>query len=124
MSKTYNPFPGLRSFRTDEKYLFFGREEHTAELLRRLRETRFLAVVGTSGSGKSSLVKAGVLPELHKGTMTKAGSNWEVAVMRPGADPIANLASALTHPTILGQAKGLEDTSQVLTEVKNTNPIK
>ena len=95
MSKTFNPFPGLRSFRTDEKYLFFGREEHTAELLRRLRQTRFLAVVGTSGSGKSSLVKAGVLPELHKGTMTRAGSSWEVVVMRPGGSPMTNLALAL-----------------------------
>ncbi|MHC4821560.1 MAG: nSTAND1 domain-containing NTPase, partial [Planctomycetota bacterium] len=95
MSKTFNPFPGLRSFRIDEKYLFFGRENHTAELLRRLRETRFLGVVGTSGSGKSSLVKAGVLPELHKGTMTRAGSSWEVAVMRPGGSPMTNLALAL-----------------------------
>ena len=99
MSKTYNPFPGLRSFCIDEKYLFFGREEHTAELLRRLRETRFLAVVGTSGSGKSSLVKAGVLPELHKGTMTKAGSSWEVAVMRPGGSP-------MTKPNPSNQPRG------------------
>ena len=91
----FNPFPGLRPFRTEEKYLFFGREDQTAELLTRLRRTRFLAVVGTSGSGKSSLVRAGLLPELHGGTMTKAGSSWEVAVMRPGGDPITNLAQAL-----------------------------
>ena len=55
MSKTYNPFPGLRSFRIDEKYLFFGREEHTAELLRRLRETRFLAVVVIQPPGFSGI---------------------------------------------------------------------
>ena len=70
---TFNPFPGLRPFQIEEKFLFFGREEQTSELLTRLRKTRFLAVVGVSGSGKSSLVRAGLLPELHGGTMATAG---------------------------------------------------
>ena len=90
-----NPFPGLRPFEMQEKYLFFGREDQTVELLKRLGQARFLAVVGTSGSGKSSLVRAGLLPELHGGTMTDAGSSWEIAVMRPGGDPLTNLARAL-----------------------------
>ena len=90
-----NPFPGLRPFRTDEDYLFFGREKQTAELLALLRQHRFLAVVGTSGSGKSSLVRAGLLPELQGGAMLKAGSAWEVVLLRPGGDPIANLARAI-----------------------------
>ncbi len=90
-----NPFPGLRPFTTEEDYLFFGREEQTTELLGLLREHRFLAVVGTSGSGKSSLVRAGLLPALHGGTMAQAGSAWEVVLLRPGGAPIANLARAL-----------------------------
>ena len=90
-----NPFPGIRPFDIQEKYLFFGREDQTAELLTRLRKTRFLAVVGSSGSGKSSLVRAGLIPELHGGTMAAAGSSWEVAVMKPGGDPLTNLAQAL-----------------------------
>ncbi len=90
-----NPYPGLRPFRDDEDYLFFGREEQTAELLRLLGEHRFLAVVGTSGSGKSSLVRAGLLPELQGGTLTDAGSAWEIALLRPGGDPLLNLAEAL-----------------------------
>ena len=90
-----NPFPGLRPFRTEEDYLFFGREEQTQELLKLLREHRFLAVVGTSGSGKSSLVRAGLIPALHRGTMMRAGSSWEVIVHRPGGDPVRNLAAAL-----------------------------
>ncbi|HCP39594.1 MAG TPA: hypothetical protein DIT98_17405, partial [Verrucomicrobiales bacterium] len=94
-SNGINPFPGIRPFDVQEKYLFFGREDQTAELLTRLRKTRFLAVVGSSGSGKSSLVRAGLIPELHGGTMAAAGSAWEVAVMKPGGDPLTNLAKSL-----------------------------
>lgn len=89
-----NPFPGLRPFRSDEHHLFFGREEQTAALLQLLRTNRFLAVVGTSGSGKSSLVRAGLIAGLHGGTMTQAGSSWEVMILRPGGNPIENLARA------------------------------
>ena len=95
MAQKMNPFPGLRPFEMQEKYLFFGREDQTVELLKRLGQARFMAVVGTSGSGKSSLVRAGLLPELHGGTMTDAGSSWEIAVMRPGGDPLTNLAKSL-----------------------------
>ncbi|ARV62603.1 hypothetical protein BZZ01_31765 [Nostocales cyanobacterium HT-58-2] len=97
-----NPFPGLRPFEAHENDVFFGREGQTDELLRRLRRHRFLAVVGTSGSGKSSLVRAGLLPALFSGFMTKAGSSWRVAIMRPGNDPIANLAQALNHTDVFG----------------------
>jgi energy-coupling factor transporter ATP-binding protein EcfA2 len=93
-----NPFPGLRPFEPSEKHLFFGREEQVAELVTRLRKTRFLAVVGTSGSGKSSLVFAGLLPCLYGGIMRGAGSRWHVARFRPGSRPIANLAKALLSP--------------------------
>jgi hypothetical protein len=92
-----NPFPGLRPFRSDEHHLFFGREEQTAALLQLLRTNRFLAVVGTSGSGKSSLVRAGMIAELYGGTMTQAGSNWEVMILRPGGSPIENLARAFVE---------------------------
>ena len=92
-----NPFPGLRPFRSDEHHLFFGREEQTAALLQLLRTNRFLAVVGTSGSGKSSLVRAGMIAELHGGTMTQAGSTWEVMILRPGGSPIENLARAFVE---------------------------
>ena len=54
-----------------------------------------MAVVGTSGSGKSSLVRAGLLPELLSGTMAGAGSSWETSIMRPGGDPLTNLANSI-----------------------------
>ena len=59
-----NPFPGLRPFMEEEADLFFGRDRQSDELVHRLASRRFLAVVGTSGSGKSSLVRAGLLPSL------------------------------------------------------------
>ena len=96
-SASDNPFPGLRPFRSDEHHLFFGREQQTAALLELLRSNRFLAVVGTSGSGKSSLVRAGLIAALHGGTMTQAGSTWEVVILRPGGSPLENLARAMVE---------------------------
>jgi hypothetical protein len=90
-----NPFPGLRSFRSDEDYLFFGREEQTLELIGRLQVNRFIAVVGTSGRGKSSLVRCGLLSRLQGGGMSEAGAHWDIAVMHPGGDPFRHLATAL-----------------------------
>ena len=68
------PFPGLRPFEADEEHLFFGREKEIADLVRRLGSHRFLSVIGTSGSGKSSLVRSGLIPSLHSGVMVKTGS--------------------------------------------------
>ncbi|HEX3527774.1 MAG TPA: hypothetical protein VH988_11970 [Thermoanaerobaculia bacterium] len=103
LAARFNPFPGLRPFEPDEDYIFFGREKQTDELLHRLRTTRFLSILGTSGCGKSSLVRSGLIPSLHGGGMTKAGSSWRVAILRPGEDPLGNLATALSAPEALGQ---------------------
>lgn len=75
--------------------MFFGRSEHVEALLSKLQRERFLAVVGTSGSGKSSLVLAGVLPRLDRGYRTSSGTSWRIATLRPGGDPIGHLATAL-----------------------------
>lgn len=99
-----NPYPGLRAFESDDSSCFFGRERETDELRRRLRQTRLLAVVGASGSGKSSLVRCGLVPSLHAGFMSGAGSRWRVAIFRPGQDPIGSLAAALARPGVLGEA--------------------
>jgi hypothetical protein len=101
LSAVSNPFPGLRPFEPEEDYLFFGRERQTDELLRKLRTTRFLSILGRSGSGKSSIVRSGLIPSLWGGGMTHAGSRWRVVIMRPGEDPLGNLAAALSERGVL-----------------------
>ncbi len=112
----FNPFPGLRAFEEDEEYLFFGREKQIDELLKRLRTTRFLSVVGSSGSGKSSLVKSGLLPSLYSGYMVQAGSSWRVAVFRPGNNPIGNMAEALAVPDVLCSDPEMQTMLKTITE--------
>jgi len=93
-----NPYKGLRAFLEADAADFFGRELLTQRLLRRMEEdeegARFLAVVGPSGSGKSSVVRAGVVPALRRGAL--AGSErWYVIDLVPGPHPLRELESAL-----------------------------
>jgi WD40 repeat protein len=96
-----NPFPGLRPFREEEEYLFFGRENQVDAMVDKLADTHFLAVVGTSGSGKSSLVNCGLRPALHGGLMARAGTTWRMAQFRPGSNPIQAMARALAEDGVL-----------------------
>lgn len=113
-----NPFPGLRAFTDDESRIYFGRESQVDELLRRLRKHRFLAVVGSSGSGKSSLVRAGLIPALQGGQMNEAGSLWKIALFRPIDDPIGNLARALNDDRVFGSGEESERSLEIsLTEM-------
>lgn len=101
------PYPGLRSFQKDEADIFFGREEQVDQLLEKLERSHFLAVVGVSGCGKSSLVQAGLLSALQDGFLVTAGMNWRIAVLRPGIQPMRNLAEALLKPDALGPERDL-----------------
>ena len=89
------PYPGLRAFRREETDLFFGREDCIVSMVDRLAATRFLAVLGSSGTGKSSLVRTGLLDGLELGLMGKAGSRWRIVDFRPGGMPLKNLARRL-----------------------------
>ncbi len=89
------PYPGLRPFQMQEADIFFGRGEQINQMLLKLETHRFLAVVGASGCGKSSLVRAGLLPALTDGFLSGAQSSWRFVVFRPGDDPFGRLARAL-----------------------------
>jgi hypothetical protein len=97
-----NPFPGLRPFEESEAELFFGREPEITALLGRVMRQHFLAVLGSSGCGKSSLIKAGLIPSLKYEQMDDGDPAWRIAVMRPGNDPFKQLAIALTQEEALG----------------------
>lgn len=90
-----NPYVGLRPFFVDDSLYFYGREQQIAELLEILRQHRFLGVVGSSGSGKSSLVRAGLLPSLLGGFLVQDRDSWRTVQIKPGDAPISNLCAGL-----------------------------
>jgi hypothetical protein len=94
-SDTTNPYVGLRPFDIDEGLLFFGRNDQTLELLQRLHQHHFVAVVGSSGCGKSSLLRAGLIPALKAGYLIDDSDNWFIAIMKPGQNPLYNLAESI-----------------------------
>lgn len=85
-----NPYAGLSAFQERDAAFFFGRETMVEHILLRLTDAPLLALVGSSGAGKSSLARAGVIPALVRG-----GEAWEAFVVRPGPFPLAMLADLL-----------------------------
>jgi len=89
------PFPGLRPFGYSDHEYFFGRTDQTYALYRMLDRSKFVAVVGSSGSGKSSLVFAGLCPLLDRESRDVGGTNWIWREMTPGALPLERLIDVL-----------------------------
>lgn len=102
-----NPYIGLASFDEGDAPNFFGREQIIEQLLEKIRgETaqchwleRALVVVGASGSGKSSVVRAGLIPALRAGAV-QGSKYWLISTLVPGVDPLANLAAALKRVSV------------------------
>ncbi len=93
-----SPYVGLRPYTEKEALLFFGRDAHVRDLLAKLESRqRFIPVLGASGTGKSSLVRAGLIPALHRGALAEAGHSWRVCIIKPGDAPLANLARGLAE---------------------------
>ncbi|MDD5507644.1 MAG: hypothetical protein PHD25_04850 [Bacteroidales bacterium] len=110
-----NPFPGIRSYEIEEDHLFFGRDRLIQELVTLMTTTHFVALTGASGCGKSSLIKAGLIPALMKQKGTDSGKEWEYAIFRPGDDPIGQMAEALfqTIRKATGEQCPLRDSTEV-----------
>jgi WD40 repeat protein/class 3 adenylate cyclase len=109
--ETRNPYKGLRAFGEGDAEDFFGREALTEHLVERLGQTRFLAVVGPSGSGKSSVVRAGLVPRLRQGALP-GSERWYVVEMFPGAYPLEELEAALLRAADSPPAGLLEQLEQ------------
>ena len=92
------PYKGLATFRAEDAEYFFGREQLVAELVSRLVGAPLLAVVGPSGSGKSSVLRAGLLPALAGGVLP-GSANWTQALIRPGEQPLRELRRATRGST-------------------------
>ena len=85
-----SPFPGMTAFQESDANRFFGRSREVAKAVSSLRENPLLAVMGPSGVGKSSFVRAGVVPALRA-----SGEEWDVLILRPGRQPLQSLATTL-----------------------------
>jgi WD40 repeat protein/DNA-binding SARP family transcriptional activator len=102
-----NPYKGLRPFLEPDAPDFRGRESLVRGLVDRLADTRLLALVGPSGSGKSSAVRAGLVPAVRSGALP-GSRHWFVAEMLPGEDPFGELAEALVRLAPAAPPGGLE----------------
>ncbi len=112
------PYQGLQYFNVGDADRFFGRERLTAELVGYLRQHCFLAVIGASGSGKSSVVRAGVVPALASDEKLADGSlppkdsaDWLVRILTPTARPLKALSASLTRgsESVTAQATLMDD---------------
>ena len=126
------PYVGLDTFRESDDSVFFGRTRLVGELISKLKNSRFLAVLGSSGSGKSSVVRAGLIPELKKGALP-GSAEWKFfPPMVPGSHPLINLARLIMPPEADGAQAEMEAESyrqnpvhlpEVVTQRFNTSVV-
>ena len=120
-SETYSapdqPYPGLRPFEEREQRLFFGRDRQIKEILQRLERSSFAVVIGGSGSGKSSIVNAGVIPSLRKKQLRGRGDFWLTARFSPLNRPLESLAGALAE---LIEPKPGQTRPDIIAEIQQT----
>jgi energy-coupling factor transporter ATP-binding protein EcfA2 len=114
------PYKGLRYFdfnEEDPKY-FYGREQLTDQLLDKVRQSNFLAIVGASGSGKSSVVRAGLLHQLKQGRKLAGSSNWKIQIFVPTEHPMQSLALTFLDSNLsqVERAKQLKQAKELLAE--------
>jgi WD40 repeat protein len=110
------PYRGLEVFEEAHRRFFFGRESMTQHIIEGLVDNRFLAILGASGSGKSSLMRAGVIPKLKSGGLL-GSENWTYVTMTPGAHPLEELALSLVAAD--PESDLLENATSLLTGLKS-----
>ena len=106
------PFTGLAAFQEVDAGRFFGRDRDIDQVVAELRGRPLVAIVGPSGTGKSSLVRAGVIPALKR-----SGEGWNAHTLRPGRDPLAALAGVLVHDGHTSGDGALDDSPAALAAI-------
>lgn len=109
LSYGFCPFQGQAPFDVTHANLFFGREEVTATLLDQVIRKRFCALVGASGCGKTSILRAGLIPLLQRQPQTEQDPQWDVRYLTPGHSPLKALAEAFVDPDV----KGIQRAEQI-----------
>ena len=124
LRKASVPYRGLRVFDVGGSAFFFGREALVQWLLNEVRPApagptvnRLLAIIGASGSGKSSVARAGLIAAIKRGDIPGSGA-WPVAILRPGPNPIESLAAALLRVVAIGQ--GVSALSDLIAELQKS----
>lgn len=120
----HSPFRGLQVFEPDDAWLFFGRDSETEELLFRLGQSPILMVIGNSGCGKSSLIRAGLIPALRKGRFPRGDEpapSWRVAIVRPTGAPFDYLAEVL--PGQLAPELSVAEQTEFIADCRKKLPL-
>lgn len=94
---------GLLPYQEEDNSFLYGREKEVENLLQIIQKNKLITLTGPSGSGKSSLINAGLVPRLKKGFLGQAGKEWSICKFRPGINPIENMISALTNSGVLNK---------------------
>ncbi|HEU4888381.1 MAG TPA: hypothetical protein VFV49_10870, partial [Thermoanaerobaculia bacterium] len=102
------PYVGLTAFREKDSRHFFGRKRAVDAALSRMKDTHFVGVTGSSGSGKSSIVRAGLIPALKAGALDDSASWTYLTPVTPGTDPLLSLASALEEDAVAAHALAVQ----------------
>lgn len=114
------PYKGLAYFdcNTEDPHYFHGREALTATLIENIQHRRFLAVLGPSGSGKSSVLRAGLIHQLKLGQQIPDSDQWKIHILQPGGHPLLNLAFAFLdlNLPLVERAKQLGEVEQLLSQ--------
>jgi WD40 repeat protein/energy-coupling factor transporter ATP-binding protein EcfA2 len=101
LERITNPFVGLRSFEDSESHLFFGRDKQIHNVITNLENTGFTAIIGSSGSGKSSLIRSGLIHAIKNTSKKEQEKIWRIGIFKPGYDPINNLSECLCSEEII-----------------------
>ena len=120
----HSPFRSLQVFEPEDSWLFFGRDSETSELLTRLGRAPVLPVLGNSGSGKSSLIRAGLIPALQRGSFRSRGvgvNSWRIVVFRPSEAPFDYLAEAL--PAQITSQLTAKESADFIQHCRETLPL-